>query len=123
MPRVATLTEEERKQHHRENQKRYAEKQRKKPKKPTPTKPAPVPTRTDPALVAADINQKFRFSTIIGEGKRRGQTVVIAERMKGYDHPSQRYRLKETKYTFFDELDELKCYCSQHKISMDYSSE
>lgn len=119
MPRVATLTEEERKQHHRENQKRYAEKQRKKPKKPTPAKPAP--TRTDPALVAADINQKFRHSVIVGEGRKRGQTVVIAERMR-YDHPSQCYRLKETKYTFFDDLEELKNYCSQHKISMDYNS-
>jgi len=125
MPRKAVLTEEERRQHQREAMKRWREKQKAKPKPqkslfPPSEQNEPLPGEADPAITAAQINERYHFSVIIGQFKR-GRKTVIAERIGGKAAPDieKRYRLKTTVYEYFSSEGELQRYCLRNKTPLE----
>lgn len=123
--RAVPLTLEEKRAKQREYQRRYTEKKALEQGKPLPRRlvssdSPTIPDATDPATIAALINQRFGYSQIIGEYHRGGKTV-IAERLKHTDSDTQRFRLKVTVYTFFSSEGELKNYTLKNKIPIQYN--
>ena len=133
MPRekATPLTEDEKRERQREYQRRYLAKKAAREGKPPPKQKTLFPPSEqnelsirgdDPAVTAAQINEKYHFSVIIGQFKR-GRKTVIAERIGGKAslELDKRYRLKITTYEFFGSEAELKLYCLRNKIPLSYN--
>lgn len=129
--RAAPLTANEKKERQREYQRRYLAKKAAREGKAPPKQKSLFPPSEqnelsirgdDPAITAAQINERYHFSVIIGQFKR-GRKTVIAERIGGKAAPDieKRYRLKTTVYEYFSSEGELQRYCLRNKIPLETS--
>ena len=115
MPRPkSNLTEEERKEKHREALRRYYQRQKELKKRGNEPEASSIVKATESETAAA-MNEKYGFSDIIGE-YRRGDKVIIAEHLKRRDSSKPNYRLKTVTYEFFHSKGELQNYTLKKKI-------
>lgn len=77
---------------------------------------SPVVDPFDDAKRAAQINEREKYSCIIGE-HRRGRKIVIAEHLFRTDLDT-RYRLKVVQYNLFFTKKQLLDYCKRQKIPL-----
>ena len=119
------MTPEERREYHNAEQRRYRERKRAKKaeehrqatqsttpaKSPAKAEKPPLPD-TDPATMAAVINQKYGFSEIIAFHRFRNR-VTICEKMKLYEDGKQ-YRIKTTTYESFDSKADALSWMREH---------
>ena len=69
------------------------------------------------AMRAAQTNQKYKFSVILGES-HRSDRHVISEKLLQADY-MKKYRLKVVQYRFFTSQEKLDEYCKKHYLTLE----
>ena len=78
-------------------------------------------SQNEDAVIAAKVNEKYKYSVIVGE-YHSGNIHNIAERIKRKED-ARPYRLKTVKYVFSSSKQELDEYCKENKVKLTEYSE
>lgn len=84
-----------------------------------------MPKKATEAEKAASANEKYGFSTILGEGRRKNSVWILEQlRSSVLDDPNERrsIRLKSVNYSFFSSIEEAKAAIRISDIPLEFTS-